>query len=206
MECDCTLLERGKREAGSWRQKRGGHVRMVQIFVESAPERLGLGRKLLLKWDNVQFSECIFDAIPEFAAPTASESGPAAASASGASSLPSDEPTHHSDGLGRALGKPAKESSEKPPGAGSCTSASHTPSLGAGTCSSTILPAGSSSMMPPVGEAEKRTPTIRIPDIPRPAAHVDADAVAVAGDAAAAAAAAARATPAPLAAGRHAAT
>eukprot|EP00965_Chrysotila_dentata_P075255 2486020-Pleurochrysis_carterae.AAC.2 len=77
-------------------------------------------RKLLLKWNSV--SECIFDAIPESAAATVSESGPATASASGASSLvPSDKPTHHSDGLGRALGKPAEESREKPPGAGSCT-------------------------------------------------------------------------------------
>eukprot|EP00965_Chrysotila_dentata_P048527 1609482-Pleurochrysis_carterae.AAC.2 len=81
-------------------------------------------RKLLLKWESVPFSECIFDAIPESVAPTASESGSAAASASGASSLPSDKPTHYSDGLGRALGKPVEESREKPPGAGSCTGAS----------------------------------------------------------------------------------
>eukprot|EP00965_Chrysotila_dentata_P255177 6212129-Pleurochrysis_carterae.AAC.2 len=159
-------------------------------------------RKLLSKWDSVPFSECIFDAIPESVAPTASESGPAAASASGASSMPSDKPTHHADSLCRALGKPAEESREKPLGAWSCTDASHKHSLGAGTCSSTNNPFGSSSMMPSVGEANDgtpilpgRTPTICIPGILRPAAHGYADADADA-----------PATPASFAAGRHAAT
>eukprot|EP00965_Chrysotila_dentata_P166110 5484674-Pleurochrysis_carterae.AAC.1 len=68
--------------------------------------------------------------------------------------------------------------------------------------------------MPSVGEVDDGTPTtpgrtraIRIPGIPRPAAHGDADADTDADDAAAPPPpAAAPAAPAPLAVGRHAAT
>eukprot|EP00965_Chrysotila_dentata_P145367 4800994-Pleurochrysis_carterae.AAC.1 len=111
----------GKLEAGD-RKARRNDPDLADLDLHAAE------RKLLVKWDSVPFSKCIFDAILESVAPTASESGPAA-SASAASSLPSDTPTHHSDGLGKALDKPAEESREKPPGAGSCTGASHTPSL-----------------------------------------------------------------------------
>eukprot|EP00965_Chrysotila_dentata_P200066 6179776-Pleurochrysis_carterae.AAC.1 len=84
-------------------------------------------------------------------------------------------------------------SREQSPEAGSCT--------GAGTCSCSISPAGSSNAVDPVGDAAEGMPTM--PCIPRAAAaHGDADADADAD----VAPTAPPATPAPLSAGRHAAT
>eukprot|EP00965_Chrysotila_dentata_P066288 2194105-Pleurochrysis_carterae.AAC.2 len=84
-------------------------------------------------------------------APEAAESGPFGASAS----VP-------------------EQNREKPLEAGSCTGASHIPFLGAGACSSSISPAGSSIAVYPVSDAADGTPTM--PGIPRAAAHGDADA------------------------------
>eukprot|EP00965_Chrysotila_dentata_P147194 4859816-Pleurochrysis_carterae.AAC.1 len=160
---------------------------------------------LLLRWDSAPFSGFIFDSTIASVAPEAADSGPSAASASGASSLHADSPIHLSDDSGQVLGKVPEQNREKPPEAGSCTGASHIPFLGAGTSSSSISPAGSSNAVYPVDDAADGTATM--PGIPHAAADGDVDADADAdADLDADAPASAPATPTPLSAGRHAAT
>eukprot|EP00965_Chrysotila_dentata_P190233 6173749-Pleurochrysis_carterae.AAC.1 len=71
-----------------------------------------------------------------------------------------DRPIHPSDDSGQVLGKVPEQNREKSPEAGSCTGASYIIFLGAGTCSSSISPAGSSNALHRVGDATDGTPTL----------------------------------------------